>query len=268
MEALAEVLTGFAQAGIDLLVIDGGDGTVRDVLTAAGSLWRREWPAIVVIPSGKTNALAIDLGLPVDWSLTDALAAMTRGQVRTRRPIEVAGRDGGLPLRGFLFGAGAFVKATALAQRTHRAGAFNGIAVGLALGWALMLTVFGGSRNAWRTGDRMGLRLPGSRVNDSPLYLLLASTLARLPVGLKPFGRVRDGLKLLTVDAPPRWMAAAVPPLLAGSEAAWLDRAGYHRDDTAAFDVDLAEGFILDGEMFPGGPLTVRQGPLLDFVVP
>lgn len=268
MAALADTLTDFAARRIDLLVIDGGDGTVRDVLTAAGDLWRAEWPAIVVIPSGKTNALAIDLGLPTDWSLADALAAMQRGSLRAHRPIEVAGHDGEPPLRGFLFGAGAFVKATDLAQRTHRAGAFNGVAVGLALGWALLLTVFGGSRSPWRHGEAMGLRLPGIGRDDTPRYLLLASTLARLPVGLRPFGRVRDGLKLLGVDGPPRWLAAAVPALLGGSEARWLEQAGYRRRDVAAFDVDLADGFILDGELFAGGTLTVRQGPVLSFVVP
>ncbi|MFS0773840.1 diacylglycerol/lipid kinase family protein [Sphingomonas sp. 1P08PE] len=267
-EALVETLTGFAERGIDLLVIDGGDGTVRDVLTAAGQLWRRDWPAIAVIPSGKTNALAIDLGVPAGWSLTDALAAMGHGRTVVRRPVEIARDDGSMPLRGFLFGTGAFVKATELAQHTHRAGAFNGIAVGLALGWALMLTIFGKRSNAWRAGDRMDVRVPGGMLEREPLYLLLASTLARLPVGLKPFGPVRQGLKLLTVDAPPRWLPFTVPALLSGSQAAWLDRAGFHHRDVAAFEVAPADGFILDGELFAGGALTVRQGPVLSFVVP
>ncbi len=265
---LVATLTGFADRGIDLLVIDGGDGTVRDVLTAAGQLWRRSWPAIVVIPSGKTNALAIDLGIPTGWSLTDALTAIGHGRTVTRRPIEIGRNDKALPLRGFLFGTGAFVKATALAQHTHKAGAFNGIAVGLALGWAVMLTMFGGKQNEWRAGDRMDVRLPGGAVESDPLYLLLASTLKRMPVGLKPFGRTRDGLKLLTIDAPPRWLPVTAPALLSGSEARWLDRAGFHNRDTASFDVAPEDGFILDGELFEGGALSVRQGPVLSFVVP
>ncbi|MDP1027543.1 diacylglycerol kinase family protein [Sphingomonas sp. KR1UV-12] len=267
-EALVETLAGFAERRIDLLVIDGGDGTVRDVLTAAGQLWQRDWPAIAVIPSGKTNALAIDLGVPAGWTLGDALSAMAQGRTVIRRPVEIARDDDSLPLRGFLFGTGAFVKATELAQHTHRAGAFNGVAVGLALGWALMLTAFGARDNAWRAGDRMDVRLPGGPVERDPLYLLLASTLERLPVGLRPFGRPRQGLKLLTVDAPPRWLPVTVPALLGGSEAAWLKRAGFHNRDAAAFDVTPDDGFILDGELFAGGQLSVHQGPVLSFVVP
>lgn len=267
-DALADTLVDFAAQRIDLLVIDGGDGTVRDVLTCAAHIWKGGWPDIVVIPSGKTNALAIDLGIPTGWTLTDALAAVARGKAVERRPVEVSRKDGSRPLRGFLFGAGAFVKATELAQHTHRAGAFNGVAVGLALGWAVMQTVFGKATSSWRSGTAMGLTLPGGVADAAPRYLLLASSLQSLPLGLKPFGRVRAGMKLLAIDAPPKRLMLTVPALLAGSEAAWVRKAGYHHIDTAAFEVTLDDGFILDGEHFDGGTLAVRQGPVLSFIVP
>lgn len=267
--ALAETLSTFADERIDLLVIDGGDGTVRDVLTCAHHLWRGGWPDIAVIPSGKTNALAIDLGIPTGWTLADALAATLHGRQTQRRPVEVMRGDGSRPLRGFLFGAGAFVQATELAQRTHRAGAFNGVAVGLALGWAVLQTAFGRASGPWRAGKPMRLRLPGdTQASAHRHYLLLAAALKRLPLGLKPFGRPRDGMKLLTIDAPPRMLAITVPALLAGSEAPWMARLGFHHRDVASFDVTLDDGFILDGEHFAGGRLTVRQGPVLSFIVP
>ena len=52
-EALAETLTDFAKAGIELLVIDGGDGTIRDVLTRRGQRLGRRWPTIVDHPVGQ-----------------------------------------------------------------------------------------------------------------------------------------------------------------------------------------------------------------------
>jgi hypothetical protein len=125
---LAEVLTDFARHGIELLVIDGGDGTIRDVMTAAARVWTGAAPRVAIVPSGKTNALALDLGIPDDWTLDQALTAARGGNVKIRHPIEVVRKDSGTRLHGFLLGAGAFVDATALAQRTHRAGAFNGVA--------------------------------------------------------------------------------------------------------------------------------------------
>ena len=72
-DALRENLLGFAQRGIDYLVIDGGDGTVRDVLTCGEDIFGETWPALIVLPKGKTNALAVDLGLPNHWSLPEAM---------------------------------------------------------------------------------------------------------------------------------------------------------------------------------------------------
>lgn len=274
---LRDVLERFAQERLDLLIIDGGDGTVRDVLTCAGDAWEGCWPRLAVLPSGKTNALAIDLGTPRDWTLEQALAAARVGRVATRSPVAVERRDeAGSPVRGFLFGAGAFVAATALAQRTHRAGAFNGVAVGLALSWAVGQTMVGSPDGEWRRGERMRIRHHGRSVamhdaalsTDRAQYVLLASTLERLPLGIRPFGAKRPGLKTLAIDAPPRHMAAAAAALLAGSEAAWLERSGYHRVDAPALDLDLDGEFILDGEVFPAGSYRIYEGAPLSFVVP
>ena len=266
--ALGEVLAEFAAKRIDLLVIDGGDGTVRDVLTAAEGAWGAAWPRIVVIPSGKTNALAIDLGIPKDWTLAQALEAVRVGRVETRRPVEIDRNDGRRPLRGFLFGAGAFVDGTELAQHTHRAGAFNGVAVGLATTWAILQTMFGPATSSWRKGSVMPLAMAGREPETRARYILLASTLGKLPLGLKPFGPAKRDLRVLSVDAPPRRLWAGAPAVVTGSKAAWLDAAGYHRLETTGFDVTLERGFILDGELFPGGALSVRQGPKLSFIVP
>ncbi len=270
---LAEVLADFKRLNIELLVIDGGDGTIRDVLTCGATIWTDAWPEVAIVPSGKTNALALDLGIPDDWSLGRALTAARDGHVIARSPIEVV-RAGATPLRGFLFGAGAFVSATALAQRTHRAGAFKGVAVGLATGWAILQTLVGRASSEWRRGERMHVRYAdaaeaGEQADtDVARYILLASTLVRMPVGVRPFGRPREGMKTLLVDSPPRRLALAAPLIVGGSSAAWLDRAGYHHIDTPSFDLTIAAGFILDGEVYPGGDLTVRQAPAIRFVVP
>jgi len=266
---LAVALARFAAAGIDLLVIDGGDGTVRDVITAAPAFFGESLPRIAIVPSGKTNALAIDLGLPADWTVRDAILAARAGRFASRAPIEIARADStDLPVRGFLFGAGGFVRATSLAQRTHRAGAFKGFAVGLSLALAIGQTMFGSRSNSWRAGQRMVIGTQDGRRIDRDFYLLVGTTLERLPLGLRPFGRPRPGLKMLAVDAPPRAMALHVLPLLAGSEAAFLKRAGYHRADPDSFRLTLDGEFILDGEHYSGGELMVRTGAPIDFAVP
>ncbi|MXO65546.1 diacylglycerol/lipid kinase family protein [Altericroceibacterium endophyticum] len=265
---LSRTLEEFAEAGIELLIVCGGDGTLRDVITCASTAFADGMPRLALIPTGKTNALALDLDIPLNWKIADALAAAEAGHIRCRSPIEIFRPGSELPdLRGFLFGAGAFVRATGLAQRTHQAGAFSSLAVGLSVGWALAQTAFGGSSNVWRSGDRMKITAPGVDV-DRDFYLLCGSTMRRLPLRLKPFGKPRDGLKVLAVDAPPRRLPIAAPALLAGSEASWLERLGYHRGQADEFTLSMEGGFILDGELYAGGDVTIRRGKELEFLVP
>src|SRR5215212_270817 len=84
--ALRDTLAGFAERGIDYLAVDGGDGTVRDVLTCGIGVFGDDWPPLVILPKGKTNALVVDLGLPNEWKLPEAMEAIARGRTIVRRP--------------------------------------------------------------------------------------------------------------------------------------------------------------------------------------
>ena len=266
-DELALALARFAWARIDALVIDGGDGTVRDVLSAAATAYPDALPRVSIVPSGKTNALALDLGIPTDWTIEDAVAAIAAGRQRVRTPIEIRRPDApDSVLRGFLFGAGAFVRATAMAQQAHGFGLFRGVAVGASLAAAVGQSLFGGEGNSWRTGEPVGIDFDDGPFISGPVYTVMASTLNRLPLGLKPFGRTRGGLKLLRVEAQPRHLWAAIGPLLAGSQAPWLARSGYHHGDAERFTLTLEQDFILDGEAFAGGTLAVSRGAPVTFV--
>lgn len=264
-QELIRALNDFATARIDMLVIDGGDGTIRDVLTGAGMIWPRDLPLMAVIPSGRTNALATDLDLPAGWTINDAIASASLGRITERRPLEVSWVGNPQPLRGFLFGAGAFVTGTEMATGGRPGGAFNGAMVGVAVGTAVLHTIFGDDADKWRAGTPMCLHVEGAVPDHGRKYLLLASTLHRLPMGLKVFGRRPGGMRMLDVDGPPRRILATLPAILTGHADAWLARQGCRRREARAFEMDLEDDFILDGERYPGGSLTVRPGPTIRF---
>jgi diacylglycerol kinase (ATP) len=264
-EALDEALAAFAAARLDLLAIDGGDGTVREVLTRAIAHFGSSPPPIAVLPSGKTNALALDLGAPLHWTLDEALESCRAGRITRRAPLEVTRAGEAEPfVRGFILGAGAYVHATDLAQRAHRLGAFNSFAVAITIAAAAVRTLGGGARSPWRHGAYMGL----DGAEPRPIFVLAASSLKRLPLGLKPFGPPSAELRTLVIDAPPRRLLRALPYVLAGRDAEWLGKAGYHRNVVEGFDLVLDGRFVLDGEAFPAGHLRISRGPELDFVKP
>lgn len=267
--ALLSALRDFAKDGVEILVIDGGDGTVRDVLSAAPHAFGDSVPPIAVLPSGKTNALALDLGIPPGWTIEQARAALAASRFKARAPIEIR-RPGETPLRGFILGFGNFVRATDLAQRTHAMGAFGGLAIGLSILGAFAQTLFGRAGNPWRSGERVDITSPGTQGRwVKELYLLLGSTLHRMPLGVRPFGDRPSGLNMLAIEAPPRLLTAAAPALLLGKATGWLAGAGYHRaSDVPPLDLMTTGDFILDGETFAGGMLSIRAGDPVRFVVP
>jgi hypothetical protein len=274
---LPAVLADFARRGIEYLVINGGDGTVRDVLTCGQAVFGDNWPKLAVLPKGKTNALNVDLGAPADWSLPEAVEAFASGHIVTRRSLAIAPADSPQDtVQGFILGAGAFTTGTRAGQDAHKLGAFNSLAVAVTIVWGVLQALFGTDNNPWRRGVGMRIllgeerrELPRSRHGrPERRELLVASTLESFPVGIKPFGKLRKGLKLAVMDKPRRRLLAMLPIIASGYMPEWLIDWGIHHCQTSEFELDIEDQFILDGEAFPAGRYRVTQGPELHFVVP
>lgn len=264
---LAAALRGFAEEGVNLVIVDGGDGTVREVLTRLPEAYDGRIPRLAVLPNGKTNALALDIETPLGSTLEQILASADAGKpTKRRRCLEVIRAGKATPeRRGFIFGIGAFVRATELAQRNHGLGLFDDAAVAVTLAGVVVRTLLGGPTDPWRKGEAADLSInPGERM----WFLAVASGLKRHPLGLKPFGEPREGMKLISVESPPRGLVLALPRLIRGDDTSWLADHGYRREDLTTFDVSFDGDFVLDGEIYRGGDLTVRQGPELEFVIP
>lgn len=261
----------FAEAGCELVVIDGGDGTVREVLSALPAAFGDNQPLLSVISSGKTNILAFDLGVRGSWTLDAVLAAAGQAdaRIRLRSPLLVA-REGAAepPLRGFVFGAAGLVRGSALASGLHRAHVFHNISVALTLAGAVAQVAMSGDETPWRRGEPLTLSVDEGPLRSGTRLVTMATTLQRLPFGMRPFGPARHGLKFLDADAPPRSLARAVPTLLWGRGEGWLTKNGYRRGDARELRLSLEGSFFLDGEVYPGGDITVTEGPRLRFLTP
>ncbi|WP_343222157.1 diacylglycerol kinase family protein [Novosphingobium profundi] len=280
-EDLFLTLAGFARRGIDYLVIDGGDGTVRDVLTCGAQVFGDTWPRLIVLPKGKTNALTVDLGLPGKWTLTEAIAAAHKGNTVTRHPLRITSADaaaqGLASVQGFILGTGAFTLCTEAGQEAHRRGAFNSAAVGLSILWGVLQSLFGRAGNIWRSGtptrllDRLtGRLLPRTGPGEpDERFLAIATTFERFPLGARPFGsKVAPGLKMIVLDWPNRLVLALIPLIMFGLSGRFLEKRGLHRFATSDVEMDIEGSFILDGEAFPAGRYIMDEGPKLTFVVP
>lgn len=276
-EEIDAALHEFRARGIQFLIINGGDGTVRDVLTAGMEVFGDDWPTLAVLPKGKTNALNVDLGAPPGWSLSDAIDAWDNGRRMTRRPLLVEPLHGGGPRQaGFIMGAGGYALGVRVGQTAHALGAFDSLAVMASAGFGVLQSVFGSDRNPWRRGVAMDVRLNAAREPmdhtgagyEGRRSILMASTLERFPGGIKLFGTLREGLKLAVLDRPSRRVLAMMPLILAGMRLKDPDARGLHYRTADAFELTIGDEYILDGEAFPAGSYRISQGPALRFVVP
>lgn len=275
---LPEALAEFAKQGIDLLVINGGDGTVRDVLTSGATIFGEKWPAVAVLPKGKTNALTFDLGVPTGWTLQDAIDAFDDGSRVHRSAMEVTslGETDKSRLLGFILGAGAFTTATTAGQSAHKMGAFNSMAVVVASVLGVCQWLFASRDNPWRKGAKMQIglgpqdtALEHSGVGDPEWrQLVLASTLERLPGGVNPFGKARKGLRLGVTDQISRKSIGIVLQMLRGQTPENISDKGFHQVSASQFTLRIEDSFIVDGEAFPPGDYLIVQGPELEFVAP
>lgn len=273
---LPSILAEFAAARVDYVAIDGGDGTVRDVLTSGAGAFGETWPALIVLPHGKTNALAHDLGLPRDWTLAKALEAGKAGKVEMRRPLVLSQSDNeNARVSGFVLGGGIFTSSVLLGQRAHDLGAFDAAVVGLTTVWSVLQAFFGGRDNRWRRGTAMRLRdaigqeLPhaGGAPADER-FLLFASTLNNLPAGIRPFGDADGPLRLAVLDSARRSLLLRLPQITTGRISEATRALGYHAIGTDSMAFEIGDRFILDGEAFPAGSYRMKAGSKLRFVVP
>lgn len=277
---LAETLADFARNEVSVIGIDGGDGTVREVLTALPAAYGATPPALSILASGKTNLIAADVGTPGHGqkALARLADAARRGElgsrVRRRPLLEVSWPDGSRPpVVGMFLGAGAFTKGTALAQtHVHARGVNQGPAVAMTIGAVLLRTLRGQDRDGWLAGEPMRLSADGAETARSQHFLFLSTTLDRLVLGLWPFWGGGDGpLRWLDISAPPKRLARALLPVMRGRPRPWMLESGYASGTAGIIEMELEQPFIIDGEVYepgPGGRIRLTAPRTVDFVVP
>lgn len=278
-ETPAELLTslnGFKRQGANIIAINGGDGTVRDVLSA---LWQidPQWrPALTLIPGGKTNMIAHDVGSVTHGphglrQIVDAASKGLLDRNRVSRPIlDITRIDSPAPpICGLFFGAGAFSKGTELAQSEANAlGLYHGLAVAMTIASMLVRTLRG------RPGENsaMTLTADGAMVQDGEPFIILATSAQRIVLGLNPFWGPQTGaIRYTAIEAPPVRLLSAIFPILSGRPRPWMQAAGYHSGGADHLTLRLTSRFTVDGELFePGGSgvIEISARRIMDFVHP
>lgn len=269
-----------ARRDVRVVAINGGDGTVSDVMTAIARTYPLDsLPDLAIFPSGNTNLIAQDLGFSHRGiEALQQLCGKASDLVRTLRcPLQVTWPDGEHEMRlGMFHGSSGYARAISIAHSPHVVRyAPHNLAVGVTLIGAFGSLLRKQQREAWLDGDRLRLVGDGGEtLYDGRSFLFLATALEKLNLGIWPFwntaGARSEGLHFLTVADHPGRLLQATWALLRGWAPGWLRASSDYRSGRAKELLLKCESdFVLDGERFsPGNEHTIllSEGPAFGFL--
>jgi hypothetical protein len=231
---------------------------------------------VAPVRCGRTNMIALDLGARRDAvaALRGVLAAGRAGRLRERiveRPaLAVDLGDAGLRY-GMFFGAGVLYRAIQLTHRSLPAGRAQGVFGAALMTATLLARTLAGDHGGVLDPDKMQIALDRAPVAPEEFTLVMATTLERLFLRLRPFwGTEPAPIHVSTLAAGAQGLARALPAVARGRAArhATPERGYTSRNvHEAAFHLDC--GVTLDGELFeplPGRVVRIRASEPIRFV--
>jgi hypothetical protein len=265
----------------DVVAINGGDGTIAATLGMILDHWAHDrLPLIVVLPGGTANMTAGDIGTASSHrrALRRFFGWLDRGapldgDIRARHVMRVAGAADGKVRHGMFLGTGAIMQAT---QFAHSHVHSRGLGGELSMAMTLIRAVWGLIRRDpdfyQPTHVRMemtGAAQPPARRDEAPMLILVASTLDRLFLGIRPFWDRTDApIGLTAIRGGAAHFARALPSVLRGHPNRHVTAEnGYESFRAGQITLRLDGEINLDGEIFatsgPDAPLVITaEGPL------
>jgi hypothetical protein len=279
MESISGILAELADRELDLLAVNGGDGTVQAISTALiNQRPFRVPPRLAPLHGGMTNLIAHRLG----WSgrpataldrLVRRAAAGARLPGRRQPLLSLARTPQEAPLHGFFLGAAAFYRGAMLGRERvqRRLGMKRTAQAGLSVALYVVRALFRrGDDDPWVRGDPIGIEWEARSEAARPRFIFVATTLDRLMLGLQPFWGEGEGeIRWTVLEHPPRRLARALLPLLRGRPRPWMAEAGYRSYRSRRVTLTIDSPIIFDGEIVtpePGCPVALWHEHELEFV--
>ncbi|MDC0116031.1 acylglycerol kinase family protein [Octadecabacter sp.] len=273
---LVDDLKRFAQDEVELIVIDGGDGTVRDVVSNIHHGYHGAWPLFAILPSGKTNVIAGEVGHftagYAGWlRLVEQRKTGRLGHTEKRyAALEISWPTQNVPMqRGFLMGFAAFADGKRIAEeKLHPKGIAKGLAVAIALGSVLFRNLMPGLSKDKGSGEVGSVEVDGAKLEVERHFLVMASTLNQLTLGMRPFWEQGSGqINWLDISAPPKRLLSGLLLLARGQRRTWMEKGGYSSGRANGLGVKFDAPFVLDGELYEThGHVHVTQSQFIRFV--
>ena len=278
ISGIDQTLEFFARSGVEVLAINGGDGTVQAVLTSLlNTRPFRDLPYVAILPGGMTNMSAAGLGLggslrkAVERLIRQAADGQTEPRVVLRPLLRLRAACDQPPRYGFFFGAAAIVTAIKLCHRSvYALGLEAGLANAMTLAGALAHWLFARPSDSLFRPEDMLIALDDGINERKSLMLVLATTLDRLVLGSRPFWNVGNApIRFTAITYPPNGLVRYAARVLFGGDQRRLPEEVYRSRGVHSIALRMACDFTVDGELYAppaGRPLLISVSEKLRFI--
>lgn len=278
-DQIGEAMRTIAMIRPSVLAINGGDGTVQATLTELfnGGHFGDVAPPVAVLPSGKTNLIALDLGAQGDpvqalERLIEIANADLSPHLVARELISLSGGETGIqPVIGmFLGGAGLADIMLYCRERIYPLGLPNSISH-LITAVAVVLRQVFRMRASFLPPEPSPLSVIVRREGTitGRFAFLFVTTLEKLLLSSELESGGRGPLKFVAVEQKPVSMVRAFAASLVG-RLGHTKLAGVHVEEADEIAIEgESSQVILDGETFRAGlgkPILLKPAPPLSFV--
>ncbi|HEY6098067.1 MAG TPA: diacylglycerol kinase family protein [Anaeromyxobacter sp.] len=272
-DELARAVERFRAAGIDVLGVNGGDGTVHYVLTAFARAYGKEpLPKLLLLRGGAMNTVARGNGVRggPEGILREALIRVRHGYpLRTiERDLLRVSADGREASYGFIFGTGIMVAFLEAYYATGRPSpAMAAFLVARAFGSVL---VNGEFARALTRREPLRVSTDGDEWPDASYLALAAGSTPDIGFGFRPFARCDEQpgfFHAVGLVGPLPQLALAAPRIRRGRP--WRRRLA--QDELARTLLVQGERprFTVDGDIYEAErSVTIETGPGVEIVVP
>jgi hypothetical protein len=277
-EQIGDALRTIARVRPKMLIINGGDGTVQATLTEIhnGGQFGDEAPPVAVLPNGKTNLIALDLGAQGDPVVAlERLVLLAQSDLSPhiveRELIALRCNPTSRPVIGmFLGGAGLADTMLYCRNKIYPLGLPNGLSHALTAVALLVRMILGLQFRFLPPKPKplqVSVRLDG-RISGR-FALLAVTTLEKMLLSGEVRGTGAGRLKFLAVEERPVPLLKAFFASLAGKLGA-SSMHGVHFEESDEISIEGENtNLILDGEMFSaqiGHPIVLKPAQPLSFV--
>jgi hypothetical protein len=269
LDSIVAATRDLLATGVDVLAVNGGDGTAQAVLTLLAG-FDGDWPDVALLPGGTTNMSANDINgtsrlMKSLKRLAEQAALPAEKRSRVMRPLLRVSAEGLADQYGFCASAGVVLRG--MRHFREFVGA-RGLRGELATGISVFRGLAGVARNSggWSDTPPVTVTIADSEETWTDQILVVATSLDRLMLGFTPWWGEGDGpLHLFALARGPQGLIRQAPSMLRGRPNPGLTpERGYRSAEVTGVRLEGVDGFALDGEILPvgaDGALTVAATP-------